>query len=175
MLNKVFVYDDTLMQNILDILQIKPISEQIAESVGKMFIVARKPVALQLTDLRYNRGLRKIFGAIYTFNPDDMPKVLDALDNYNACSASRIGFESRTDLCYRTTVKAYPIHFENIQEFQTFRYTYGKSEDCYMYFGNPEHEAIIYAVKVIGGRKVASGIYKKGFFNLLERKGIKND
>lgn len=170
-MNRVFVYDDLLIEKKRELLKLAPINEQIAETTGKLYYIHRNPIMLRIDDIAHNRGQRKVFGAILTFQDEQMEKVLHTLDNYKGCSLSRIGRSHPYDLCVRSTLEVYPINANNIHDIQNFTYKFFKPVRCIVYLGNPQHEKIIYNVKIDRHHKIDDGCYKKGFVNLLKRGG----
>jgi hypothetical protein len=169
-MNKLFVYDELLNSKTWDIVKIRPINVQIAESTGKLYTMHRTPYMFKLNDITRNRGLRKVFGAILSFNPDDMDYVLETLDNYKGCSVSRIGIHHPYDLSYRSIETVYPINFTDIHELEDFSYTYGKGVRCYVYLGNPTHSNHIINLKTYRHSKLSQGYYKD-FKKLLKKEG----
>lgn len=168
-MNKIFVYDDVLIETVYTKLGIQPVDQRIAETSGKLYMISNIPIMLLPNDVTRNRGTRRVLGAIYTFQHKDMLAVLDAIDNYKCCSMSRVGIQHPLDLTYRTTLEVYPISFDNIQELTSFRYKYLKSEMCYVYLGNINNERILNCVKKDRHKKLANGCYKKGLQDILYR------
>lgn len=169
MLNKVFIYDEILKQSILDILNITPTQEQLAEVTAKMYNINRTQYLFDLHDITHNRNNRSVLGAIYTFDEKHMEKVLNALDSYKGCSESRIGFANPNDLCIRSTILAYPIVYNTIREIETFTYKYNKPVKCLAYKGNAQHPNLIKAIKIDRHQKVANGVYKQGIIDVVKR------
>lgn len=168
---KVFVYDDMLNPKYRAIIGVQPLEELIAEVEGKMYRIHQQPVLLRVDDVTVTRGLRRVFGAILTFDDADTERILNALDNYKGCSLSRIGKAHPHDLTYRATVKAYPIIAKSIQDFENFTYSYGRGIECLTYRGVQTHLAMINAIKIDKHQKYTQGYYPSGFINLLQRKG----
>jgi hypothetical protein len=174
-MNRIFIYDDALTQNIREILKLNPIKEQIGETEGKLFKVYRKPILLKTNDISIARGNKRVFGSIMEFNDKDMERILYTLDNYNGYSLSRTGVTRQIDFAYRTIISVYPVIARDIHDLENFTYKYEKPVECYAYLGNPEHENIIFSVKVDKHCKLTQGFYKKGFLELLKREGLLHD
>lgn len=172
---KVFIYNDILRKEIQDKMRLQPIREEIATVEGKIYIVSRTPVLLHTKDIARNRGNRRVFGAILTFEDSDAERVIQILDAYHGSSQSRVGLSSPYDLMYRTTIKAFPLKFESIQELETFNYKTKKEVDCIVYMGNLQHERVPFEVKVSRRHKLVDGFYKKGMQDILKRKGYLKD
>lgn len=171
-MNSVFVYDDVLLPEVRKLLGLAPTDEILAETTGKIYNIHREPIMLNVDDVARCRGCRRVYGAILYFDDADMEKVLYTLDSYKGCGESRIGKRHPYDLTYRSTIEVYPIICKDIHELSTFRYKFKRPVECYVYLGNPDHEHMIYNVKVDRHHKFTQGYYPKGFKNLLTRRGL---
>lgn len=171
-MNQVFVYDDLLIKDTYQKLRISPVNERLAETTGKLYMINKVPVMLLPNEISIARSNRRVIGAIYTFNKQDMPQVLDTLDAYKLCSMSRIGMRNPMDLTYRAILQVYPITFNNIHELTTFRYKYLEAENCYVYLGNVNNKRILNCVLKDRHKKLSEGCYKQGLQNILNRLDI---
>lgn len=147
-MNKVFVYNDVMCKNVRDKLKIYESNVVVAESVGKMYTVYGMPIMLNLKDVSVERGCRVVLGTVLEFEPNQMDKVIYALDSYHGSSQSRIDDKHPLDLTYRTTIKVCPLNFNNIHELKNYKYEKFDAIDCYAYIGNTRHKDIVYNVKV---------------------------
>lgn len=172
---KVFIYNDILRKEIQERMRLEPIKEEIATVTGKIYIVSKTPVLLNPSDVARNRGNRRVFGAILTFEDSDEERVIQILDAYHGSSQSRVGLSSPYDLMNRTTIQAFPLKFSSIQELERFDYKEKKPVECIVYMGNLQHERIPYEVKVSKRHKLVDGFYKKGMQDILRRKGYLKD
>jgi len=171
-MNKIFIYDDLLIKNIYQKLNINPTNEILAETTGKLYMINKVPVMLMPNDISPMRGNRRVIGAIYTFHKQDMTKVLDTLDSYKLCSMSRINMRNPMDLTYRTIIQVYPIVFNNIHELLNFRYKYLETVTCYAYIGNTQNKRILNCILKDRHKKLSDGCYKQGLQDILNRLNI---
>lgn len=174
-MNKIFIYNDVLRKEIQETLKIEPIKEQFAVVEGKLFMFNRIPLLFNLNDITRNRSTRTVFGSILTFKEEDMKFVINALDMYHGCSISRLGISNPNDITYRSSIIAYPILFDNIQDLENSIYTQKQGKVCLTYMGNTQNNDILYTVKFNKYNKIYDGVYVKGFKDLLKRKGVLND
>jgi hypothetical protein len=168
-MNKIFVYDDVLIEEVYNKLGIIPIEQRFAETSGKIYMISNIPIMLLPDDITRNRGNRRVLGAIYSYTQKDMMRVLDILDSYKCCSISRTNIQHPLDLTYRTILQVYPIHFENIQQLTNYRYKYFEPENCFVYLGNIKNERILNCIKKDRHKKLSDGYYKQGLQNMLYR------
>jgi len=168
---KIFVYDDIMQDRIINTLKLPIQREQVAEAEGKLYNIQRHIYMLKPNDVTFNRGNKRVLGALYTIPDEEANRVLYHLDNYKGCSLSRLGRRHPHDLTYRATITVYPLSFKDIHEFQNYDYKYLKPVKCLVYLGNPKHEKIIRAIRVTRHQKLSDGYHKKSLENLLKRMG----
>lgn len=171
----VFVYNDVMKDKIQKILKITPISETLAETSGKLYMVARTPVMLGVHDITHCRHERRVFGTILTFDDKDAERILYVLDNYHSSTKQRLGILHPVSLTYQSTVIAYPIVFSNIQELENYRHKYKKGVKCITWIGNKKHPYLVYMIKEHRHSKLAHGMHMPSFKNILKRKGYLDD
>jgi len=169
--NKVFVYNELLLNNVLNTLKLVPIDESLAITEGKMYYVLRSPILLKLNDFSHNRGNRKIFGSLMTFDKKRIENSLYILDNFHGCSLSRTGINHPLDLTYRELSIVYPIVVDNVHQLENYDYKVLDPIKCWVYYGNTQNQNIIKAYKN-KHNKLIQGIYVKGFKDLLKRKNL---
>lgn len=126
----------------------------------------KKYVAVSNTFQRKHRMGDVVYGGI--FHLDDELFYIRLIDAYYSCSKSRVFENNKYDLLWRFVRNVYPIQFNSLEDFKSYKFKTLEPMQCTVYLGN-QFDTKLFKTVHAGRKKCAFGLDVQSFTNLYER------